>query len=81
MKKIERPDSTTVVIETMFHLVKDKAELANILKGLDVDKQVKNCGTIVDPEMLQPISYIWIDEGKSFFESLKYAIPMEYTVE
>jgi hypothetical protein len=77
MRKIERPDSTTIVLDFPFHLVKNEAELKNILVDVDVEKQVKSLGMYMDPVSFTPHFVMWVDKGKPLMESIKFIVSAE----
>ncbi len=81
MRKIERPDSTTIVLDFPFHLVRDETELKNILVDVDTEKQVKSLGRYMDTVSFTPHYIMWVDKGKPFMESVKFVVPAEYLTE
>jgi hypothetical protein len=75
-KIIERPESITHVLEFLFHYIKDEKEAENVRKLIG-DKKVVQVMRGVDPQTFQPILYFAIpEEGKIFFEWMKFAAPM-----
>ena len=81
MKKIERPDSTSYVMEVPFHLIKNKIEFENIMKDI-VNDQIIDLGLFIEPNTFQPMKYFAIklkpDDGFPFW--LKYVVELELTV-
>lgn len=53
MRVIERPDSTTVMIEFPFHIIKDEEEFNHVLSGVD-KKDIKVVKAFVDPISFMP---------------------------
>jgi hypothetical protein len=80
MRKIERPDSTTLVLEFPFHLVKDEKELENILVDVDIEKQVKSLGRYMDHDNFCPHYIMWIDEDKAFTHSIKFVVRIDHFI-
>lgn len=77
MRVIERPDSTTVVVETLFHLIRHETEAKNALSGVK-EEDIIQFMRAIDPATFQPILYFIIKkEGKPISEWLKYCAPME----
>jgi hypothetical protein len=75
-KVIERPMSTTHVLEFPFHYIKDEKEAENVRKLIG-DKEVMQVHRGVDEHTFQPILYFAIPEkDKPFFFCVKYAAPM-----
>ncbi len=61
MKIIERPDSTTVCIEIMFHLLKNTKEVYNVLRFLDFD-DIIIATKWVDTKTFEPHVAFWVKE-------------------
>jgi hypothetical protein len=75
-KIIERPESITHALEFLFHYIKDEKEAENVRKLIG-DKKVVQVMRGIDPQTFQPILYFAIpEEGKIFFEWMKFAAPM-----
>jgi hypothetical protein len=73
MRKLERPDSITHILEVDFHEIKSNEEMQNIFK--DVDKSdVLLWARIIDPVTFQPLLYFVIrnKNDSSLLMSLKY---------
>lgn len=79
-KVIVRPETTTHVLDFMFHMIKDKEEAKNVA-DLIGDKQIFQVARGVDPDTFQPILYFAIPEdNKPFNAWLKYGSTMELLV-
>ena len=75
-KVIERPMSTTHVLEFPFHYIKDEKEAENVRKVIG-DREVFHVHRGIDEHTFQPILYFAIPEkDKPFFYWIKYAAPM-----
>lgn len=68
MKFIHRPDSTTIVIEDLFHLCKDDNEFKNSM--LNSDKVIEY-NRIIDPNSFEPIIFYLVFNKNGTI--LKYA--------
>jgi hypothetical protein len=77
MKVIERPESTTHMLNFAFHLIKDKAEAENVKKMIG-ERKIMQVARGITPDTYQPLIYFAIpEEGKPFFEWMKYVAPLE----
>ena len=80
MKIIERPESTTYMLDYAFHLIKDKVEAENVRKLIG-DKKIFEIQRIVDEKTFQPmLAFAIPEEGKSFYEWMKYIAKLELIV-
>lgn len=80
MKVIERPETTTLVVEELYHLVKDAKEMKNIMAGVDANDIFK-IRISMNPQTFQPMLFFAIKkEGKPFSDWMKYVAPLELTV-
>lgn len=74
MKKIERPDSTTYIIEIPFHEIKDETEAKNVMQNNTVD-DIFVITPLLDGKSLQPkLAFALRQEGKDFHHWEKYII-------
>lgn len=72
MRKIVRPDSTSYVIESIFHYCKSKTETENVLNGKTVDDIVVY-SRYVDTESFQPnVVYLIKDNTVPMYHWQKY---------
>lgn len=82
MKKIERPESTTIVDDVMFHLVKNQSEF-DVITTLTTslgDPFVWRW-PVVDRESLVPMVAVLLppnQQTKLLCEFFKYVVPVEY---
>jgi hypothetical protein len=77
MKVIERPESTTHMLNFPFHLIKNETEAENV-KKLIGDRKIMQVHRGITPDTFQPLIYFAIpEEGKTFFEWMKYVAPLE----
>lgn len=77
MKKIERPDSTTYVLDFPFHEIKDEKEVKNIMQGRS-EKDIFKVMGIVDEKTFQPkLAFAIKEENKPFSYWEKYIVPLE----
>lgn len=75
-KVIERPTSTTHVLEFPFHYIKDEMEAENVRKVIG-DREIVQVHRGIDKDTFQPILYFAIPEKDNpFFFWMKYAAPM-----
>lgn len=86
-EEIKRPESTTYVVKELFHLIKDKTELENILADLEngfKDERVFLCGRGMDTATWQPLIYFAIKPVNPhvtpFNEWPKYVGRLEFIV-
>ena len=77
MKKIVRPESTTVVFELLFHEIKSIDELRNILIGV-APKDISVFRRYVDPDTFQPLIAFQIKANDLMYKSSQ---TLSYTVE
>ena len=78
MKIVERPQSTTVVLDAKFHLCRSTQEVANSLAGVDKDNIIV-WGKIFDPVSFQPQLAVIVKHGDvPLAECMKFIIPLEY---
>ena len=74
---IERPNTTTYVIDFMFHYIKDATEMKNVA-SLIGDKEIFQVMRTVDPNTYQPLLFFAIlEKDKPFSDWMKYVIKME----
>lgn len=77
MKVIERPESTTVILEFLFHVIKDEKEIKNVMEGHTED-DLFIVSRVVDEISFQPKMYFALKEkNKSFNEWKKYVATMK----
>lgn len=77
MRIIERPESTTYMIDYAYHLIKDEAEAENVRKLIN-GKKVFQVQRLVDKETFQPmLAFAIPEEGKTFSEWPKYIAKLE----
>ncbi len=75
-KVIERPTSTTHVVDFLFHLVKDETEMKNILAASQ-GKEIFKVAIVVDMNTFQPMMYFsFVEKDKPFSEWMKYVARM-----
>jgi hypothetical protein len=80
MKIIERPESTTYVLDFPFHLIKDEAEAENVRKLIN-GKKILQIQRMVDKETFQPmLAFAIPEDGKTFSEWMKYVCRLELIV-
>jgi len=80
MKIIERPMSTTYVLDYLFHFIKDEEEAENVRKLIG-DKEIFHVQRTVDMETFQPmLAFAIPEDGKPFSEWLKYISKLELIV-
>ena len=76
MKKIERPMSTTIVLDALFHECKTVEEWKNVLMGVD-ENDIFEYARWVDKDTFQPWMAVVIKkENKPVSEWQKYAFPL-----
>lgn len=72
MKTIQRPESTTIILEEKFHFIKSKEELKNVLEGVK-EEELLLWGRLIDVDSFQPlVAFIILKQGNSISESYKY---------
>lgn len=76
MKIIERPETTTIVAEFYFHVVKDEKEVKNIMEGHTED-DLFVVAKKVDEITFEPTLYFAIRENKPFITWKKYVASIE----
>lgn len=77
MKIIERPMSTTYMLDYPFHLIKDEAEAENVRKLIG-DKKIFQVQRMVDTETFQPmLAFAIPEDDKPFSEWMKYISKLE----
>lgn len=77
MKKIQRPESTTYVLDFPFHYIKDEKEAINVFSNLK-EKDILVVQKLVDKDTFIPMMAFAIkDENKQFSEWLKYYVRTE----
>jgi hypothetical protein len=78
MKKIERTDSTTIVFEYLFHVIKDEKEADNVLKDVTSERFFE-FQRFVDEKTFAPWVAFGIPNNKrtTINELLKYCCPIE----
>lgn len=77
MKIIERPESTTYVLDMPFHLIKDEKEAENVRKLIG-DKKIFQVQRIVDMQTFQPmLAFAIPEDDKPFSEWMKYVAKLE----
>ena len=80
MRVIERPMSTTYMLDYAFHLIKDEVEAENIHKLIG-DKEIFHVQRTVDMETFQPmLAFAIPEDGKLFSEWMKYISKLELIV-
>lgn len=80
MKIIERPMSTTYMLDYPFHLIKDEAEAENVRKIIG-DKEIFHVQRTVDKETFQPmLAFAIPEDNKPFSEWVKYIAKLELVV-
>ena len=80
-KVINRPDTTTHVLEFPFHVIRNEKEAENVRK-LSEGKEIIKIGNLFHSEEFKLMMYFAIrEEGKPFSEWLKYASPAELETE
>ena len=80
MKIIERPESTTYVLDFPFHLIKDEAEAENVRKLMS-GKKIFQVMRTVDEKTFQPmLAFAIPEEDKPFSEWMKYIAKLELIV-
>lgn len=75
MRILKRPDSTTVLAEIAFHLIKSKKEADNIFKDVDV-KNIHILLKIVDDKTFEQMIYCMI--YRINIHSYNWSIPYYY---
>lgn len=82
MKKIERPESTTYVLDFPFHYIKDEKEAKNIFGNLkEEDFLVVQKKKMIDDNFNPLMALAIKDTNKPFSEWLKYIVRMELVVD
>jgi len=76
MKIIERPETTTVVAEFYFHVVKDEKEVKNIMEG-HTENDLFVVAIKFDEITFEPTLYFAIRENKPFITWKKYVASIE----
>lgn len=80
-KIIQRPESTTIIDERPFHLLKNKQEMKNVMKGLNWNEDVLIWKQYVDIKSFGPmIMFLVKDKSKQLYSYLGYVAPMEIMV-
>jgi hypothetical protein len=77
-RTIERPDSTTIVDETAFHLIRNAREFRNVLVGVE-PKDVVIWKKAVDMLTFMPQLYFIIKpkDGSPLVHGFKYIVSLE----
>jgi hypothetical protein len=76
-KVIERPMSTTYVLDFPFHYIKDEVEMKNVVTT-NGSKEIVHILRSMDPNTFQPLLYFaFKEEGKPFSDWMKYVAKME----
>jgi hypothetical protein len=76
-KVIERPTSTTYVLDFPFHYIKDENEMKNVV-ATNQGKEIFQVMRSMDPNTFQPLLYFaFKEEGKPFSDWMKYVAKME----
>jgi hypothetical protein len=76
-KVIERPMSTTHILDFPFHYIKDEAEMNNVV-AVSKGKEVVQIMRSMDPNTYQPLLYFaFKEDDKPFSDWMKYAAKME----
>ena len=79
-KIIERPESTTYMLDFAFHFIKDEAEAENV-KNLIGEKKIFHVQRTVDSETFQPmLAFAIPEDDKPFSEWMKYIAKLELIV-
>lgn len=81
MKKIKRPDSTTIVVETFYHYIKNTDEVRNIFSI--PYKQIILLNRFIDFDTFQPLVGFLVLRDKSSDDGIKltghiYTLPEYY---
>lgn len=81
MKVIERPESTTYMLEFPFHYIKDEKEVSNIFRGKSKD-EIFIVGKRVDVHTYRPQLALAIKkENLPFSQWEKYLVDLELYAE
>jgi len=81
MKIIERPTSTSYVLDFPFHFIRDKFE-ANNVKNVIGDREIVHVARGMNPSSYMPMLYFAVrDDSKPFSEWLKYVTTMVLMIE
>ena len=81
MRIIERPDTTSICMETIFHECKNATELTNVLAGVD-PKDILIYEQAIDRVSFQPKVYVIIKEGnKPLNRCLKYVYTLQVAID
>lgn len=78
MKKIERAETTTHILEFMFHEIKNETEAKNVMLGV-YKEDIFVFSRWVHPETFQPWIFFGIRNGDKVIDWPKYCAPMELT--
>ena len=77
MRVIQRPESTTVALEILFHVIKDQKEATNVCVGV-TETDIVIIQKMIDSNTFQPLLYFAIkQEGKDMSKWLKYVTKVE----
>jgi hypothetical protein len=80
MKVIERPTSTTYVLDFEFHLIKDETEMKNVVAIIG-EKKIVQIARTFDLETFQPmLAFAIPEDDKPFSEWMKYITKLELIV-
>jgi hypothetical protein len=81
MKVIERPMSTTYVLDFEFHLIKDETEMKNVVAVIG-EKKIVQIARTFDLETFQPmLAFAIPEDGKPFSQWMKYIAKLELIVD
>jgi len=64
-RKVERPESTTIYIETPYHLIKSEQELDNVMQDADVS-QIQSVQRFIDSENFEIFAGFMVETHKSY---------------
>lgn len=78
MKKIERPESTTHILEFMFHEIKNETEAKNVMLGVS-EENIFVFSKWIHPKTFQPWIFFGIRSGDTVTNWPKYCGPVELT--
>jgi len=81
VKVLKRPESTSIIIERTYHLIKNQIELVNIFESVDPNNVIFE-ERIIDDQMFQPQQAVLIRERINELISLtRYIVPYELICE
>lgn len=82
MQIIRRPETTTIILNMAFHLIKDQEEadrIKSLYENSDPKYEIIPIAKLIDQQTYQPLlAFVLYAKGSILDECIKYISPVEY---